>query len=153
MLFLHGPKKSKPTTQTTMSDTFWLQSFSTSNSSLANKKKLCVTVPFFALFSVVFEGNFQIADAVRWVEFFLFSILVLFRHCSPFGRRRSLINRTREKTSGTNASVFSLGKHAQKPKLASRHFPNSRPGSGIHGIRTDLVPQFKEQPAWLFSQF
>ena len=39
------------------------------------------------------------------------------------------------------------GKHAQKPELASMNFPTfSAWPWRVHGIPTDLVPQFKEQP-------
>ena len=51
------------TTQTAINcDAFWLQSFSTCNSSSANMyKKLCVAVPLnIALFYFVFEGNFLV---------------------------------------------------------------------------------------------
>ena len=39
-------------------DTFWLQSFGTHNSSLANKKFICFCA-VLALFYFVFEGYFQ----------------------------------------------------------------------------------------------
>ena len=40
------------------------------------------------------------------------------------------------------------GKHAQELKFASIHFLTFSAWPGrIHGIPTDLVPQFKEQPA------